>query len=156
MKQELKMVDKRLTHQEQKKRQHLLHRYKNRIIDCPICGLKGLEKHWNMRGQPGLYISHPFSLLWLDDPTIKRRGRQNKFCKVGAVVTDTWDVPKTDEGYQIVITQLLEELEALADKWGNKSPNTRTTYTSRSRDLRSIIVSFEKYKPMSNGGIMTK
>lgn len=149
--QELKMVDKRLSHQEREKRQHLLQRYKGRIIVCPICGLKGLEKHWNIYGKQSLYITHPFSLLSLDDPTIKRRGRQIKICKVGAVVTDTWDIPKTDEGYQIVLTQLIEELEALADKWGNKSPNTRTSYTSRSEDLRSIIRSFEKYKPSLNG-----
>jgi hypothetical protein len=144
MRQELKMIDRR----EGVKREHLLERFKNKTIICPKCGLKGIQRLWQINGKESMYVSHPYNLLWLDDPSTKKE--VGKACKIGIVKTETWDIPRTDEGYQVILMQLIESIETLANRWSNKSPNTRTNYTSRSKDLRGLIRVFEKYRTIPN------
>lgn len=119
------------------------------IIKCPKCGLKGLERHWHFRsGKEQILISHPLKILRIDDPLVKKPKRIRR-CILGNVSTETWDLPKTDEGYQIVLLELLESLDKLANIWTGKCSDTVAgrTYHKRSEELRSILDLYQRFKP---------
>jgi hypothetical protein len=119
------------------------------IIQCPKGGLKGVERHWHFKsGKEQILISHPFKILRIDDPSVKK-SKKTKRCIIGNVSTETWDLPKTDEGYQIVLIQLLESLDKLASIWSDKSSNTEAgrRYHKRMEELRIIIDQYQRFKP---------
>ena len=95
-------------------------------------------------------ISHPIAILQLDNPSAVK-SKQTKRCPIGNITTDTWDFPKTDQGYQIVVVQLLEALENLVLTWSQKTSKTITgkMYAKRSKELGKIVEGYQKFKPTS-------
>jgi len=144
----LKIIDEPLPKPSSKKNRATLKRYGNQIVVCPTCGLKGIQKHWHEKSGDRIMISHPIAILRLDNPNAIQTKR-TKRCPVGTITTDTWDYPKTDEGYQIVLVQLLEALENLVNVWTQKTSKTLTgkMYRNRSQELANIIESYQKFKP---------
>lgn len=120
-----------------------MHKYGKDIVKCSKCGEKGLQRRKSRRGQIEIYISHPVKIQQLDNPF----ATTFKQCYLGKVVTDSWDFPKTDEGYQIILIQLIEGLETIIRNWNQKSPTTLTKYTKRAEELQKIVNAYQKFKP---------
>jgi len=105
------------------------------IIKCPNCGCNGTQNPFydKRTGRTTLYIRHRKK-----DAPDRIRVR----CYIGPVKTDNWDDPKTDEGYQIILIQLLETVNNLIAKWDTqKGPNVR----SKVRQLSKAIAPYQRF-----------